>query len=178
MLFSGTVRWNLDPLGLCSEEDLNAALAACGLLALRSPPPHAALPAAGVVDAHAAGRSSSVPPPAGNGPSHPSASTLRRITLDFQLEEGGGNLSAGERQLVCLARALARKARIVCIDEATAATDFSTDAAVNAVISTHFRGVTLIVIAHRPASLALCDRVVVMAEGRVVRVGTPAECCE
>lgn len=95
--------------------------------------------------------------------------------LGSSVGDGGAALSAGERQLLCLARLLAARPAVVVLDEASASVDWATDAAVQRVLRETLAGATLITIAHRLGSVADADQVVVMGGGRVLEVGPPAE---
>ena len=95
--------------------------------------------------------------------------------LGLRLLEGGSNLSIGQRQLVCLARALLRSPQILLLDEATASVDYETDRAIQACIGTHFRSATTLTIAHRLDTVMSSDRILVLDAGRLVEQGSPAE---
>lgn len=96
--------------------------------------------------------------------------------LDMRVVFGGQNFSVGERQMLCLARALLKRgASCLLMDEATANVDATIDARIKATIKTAFRNHTVITIAHRLHTIVEYDRVVVMHEGRVAEVGTPAD---
>lgn len=95
--------------------------------------------------------------------------------LGAPVGDGGAALSAGERQLLCLARLLASRPAVVVLDEASASVDWATDAAVQRVLRSTLAGATLITIAHRLGSVADADQVVVMGGGRVLEVGPPAD---
>ena len=94
--------------------------------------------------------------------------------LQAPVHEGGTNFSAGQRQLMCLARALLRKPRVLVMDEASASVDRTTDSAIQATIRHSFRGSTIFTIAHRLETICDYDVICVIAEGRVVEVGPPA----
>ncbi|XP_077486574.1 multidrug resistance protein mrp-7-like [Amblyomma americanum] len=91
--------------------------------------------------------------------------------LSFTISEKGDNLSAGQRQLVSLARALLRATKILVLDEATSSMDPETDRRIQATLRESFSHCTLITIAHRIDSILDYDRVVVMDDGRVVECG-------
>ena len=97
------------------------------------------------------------------------------ITLDHDVAEGGGNLSAGTRQLVMLARAMLCKSRVLLLDEATSQCDYATDAVIQRVLRSHFQGATILTIAHRLETIIDYDRLLFLESGRVVEAGEPAE---
>jgi len=99
------------------------------------------------------------------------------LGIDTPMEEGGQNFSAGEKQLFCLARALMRDPvpSVVLLDEISAHVDADTDRRIQDVISNHFRGCTVLMIAHKLASLKHCDYVVTMDKGAVTEIRRPSQ---
>ncbi|XP_069328052.1 multidrug resistance-associated protein 1-like [Eulemur rufifrons] len=93
--------------------------------------------------------------------------------LLHEISEGGENLSVGQRQLVCLARALLRKTKILVLDEATASIDFETDDLVQTTIRKEFSDCTILTIAHRLHSIIDSDRVLVLDSGRIMEFEAP-----
>ncbi|KAJ8046336.1 ATP-binding cassette sub-family C member 9 [Holothuria leucospilota] len=95
--------------------------------------------------------------------------------LEEEIYEGGGNLSVGQRQLFCIARAYLRDSKIVIMDEATSSVDFETDQLLQAVMKKVFKHKTIITIAHRISTIMDADLVLVMEDGLLVEYGHPAE---
>ncbi|CAK8671759.1 unnamed protein product [Clavelina lepadiformis] len=93
--------------------------------------------------------------------------------LEHDIAEGGENLSVGQRQLVCLARALLRKSKILVLDEATAAVDLETDDLIQATIRSEFADSTTFTIAHRLNTIMDSTRVLVLDAGKVAEYDTP-----
>mmetsp|Transcript_3016 Transcript_3016/g.5269 ORF Transcript_3016/g.5269 Transcript_3016/m.5269 type:complete len:1430 (+) Transcript_3016:168-4457(+) len=94
--------------------------------------------------------------------------------LGLEVAEGGENLSLGQRQLVCLARAVLRQNRVLVMDEATANIDMETDALIQKTIRERFAQATVLTIAHRLHTIMDCDRVLVMRDGRAAECAAPA----
>ncbi|NWU60420.1 MRP1 protein, partial [Pterocles burchelli] len=134
VLFSGSLRMNLDPFDQHSDEDIWRSLEL----------------------AHLKNCVSSLPD-----------------KLNHECAEGGENLSVGQRQLVCLARALLRKSKILVLDEATAAVDLETDKLIQSTIKSQFEECTVLTIAHRLNTIMDYTRVLVLERGEVVECGSP-----
>uniref|UniRef100_A0A3P8P981 ATP-binding cassette, sub-family C (CFTR/MRP), member 2 n=1 Tax=Astatotilapia calliptera TaxID=8154 RepID=A0A3P8P981_ASTCA len=98
--------------------------------------------------------------------------------LQHKVAEGGENLSVGQRQLLCLARALLRKSRILILDEATAAVDLETDNLIQNTIRKEFSDCTVLTIAHRLHSIMDSSRVMVLDAGKVVEFDSPSNLLE
>ena len=95
--------------------------------------------------------------------------------LDMTIESGGSNLSHGQRQLICLARAILAQCRILILDEATSGIDSTSDAAIQQVIKDEFSSATVMVVAHKLLTVADFDSILVLSEGEVVEFGAPKE---
>ncbi|XP_077946528.1 ATP-binding cassette sub-family C member 4 isoform X1 [Gasterosteus aculeatus] len=134
VLFTGTMRKNLDPFRLHTDEDLWNALREVQMKAVVEDLPD---------------------------------------KLETVLSESGSNISVGQRQLVCLARAILRKNRILIIDEATANVDPRTDGLIQQTIRDKFQECTVLTIAHRLNTIIDCDRILVLDAGRVQEYDEP-----
>ncbi|BAF30050.1 Os12g0562700 [Oryza sativa Japonica Group] len=93
--------------------------------------------------------------------------------LDSLVVEGGSNWSMGQRQLLCLGRALLRRSRILILDEATASMDNATDAVIQKTVRTELKDSTIITIAHRIPTVMDCTRVLVVNDGEMVEYEEP-----
>ena len=93
--------------------------------------------------------------------------------LDFMVEADGDNFSVGEKQLICLARALVRRNKILLLDEATASLDLRTDHLIQRTIQTSFSHCTVLTIAHRLNTVMQYDMIMVLDQGLLVECDTP-----
>ena len=93
--------------------------------------------------------------------------------LEYECAEGGENLSVGQRQLLCLSRAILKKTKILVLDEATAAIDHSTDALIQNTIRKTFNDSTVLVIAHRLNTILDSTRILVLDSGQVKEFDAP-----
>jgi len=90
--------------------------------------------------------------------------------LDFECTEGGENLSVGQRQLICLARSLLRKTKVLILDEATASIDHNTDELIQNTIRSQFADCSVLTIAHRLNTIMDSMQIIVLDKGRVVEL--------
>ncbi|GAA6039699.1 hypothetical protein JCM8097_001359 [Rhodosporidiobolus ruineniae] len=98
--------------------------------------------------------------------------------LDAEVAEGGTNFSTGQRQLLCMARALLRRNKILLLDEATASTDHETDELITQTIRSEFADSTLLVIAHRLRTIIDFDKVLLLDKGKLIEFDSPAKLIE
>ncbi|KAH8703289.1 ABC bile acid transporter [Talaromyces proteolyticus] len=164
VLFSGTVRSNLDPFGGNSNAELYDALERVQLIN-------------GSEDNASPGTITPGSSSSGTIVKDNNNNTNIFKSLNSPISEGGLNLSQGQRQLLCLARAIVSRPKIMVLDEATSAVDMATDALIQRSIRSEFgrNATTLLVIAHRLSTIADFDKILVMDAGCAVEFGTPKE---
>jgi ABC-type multidrug transport system fused ATPase/permease subunit len=95
--------------------------------------------------------------------------------LDTVVAEGGNNFSVGQRQLLCVARAILQRNTILVLDEPTANVDGRTDQLLQDAVATSFPGATVIAIAHRLETVIDYDRILVVGDGKMLEYGSPVE---
>jgi len=159
VLFSGTVRSNLDAFDNHTDAELYDALERVHLI--RS---------TGTVSRDELSAEATLGP--GSRATLDTNTNIFR-SLSSRISEGGLNLSQGQRQLLCLARAIVSRPKIMVLDEATSAVDMATDVLIQRSIREEFQDSTLIVIAHRLSTIADFDRILVMDDGRAAEFDTP-----
>lgn len=124
-----------------------------------------------------------VPEPATDSTTSSSSATLTDVkgntnifnSLGSPISASGSNLSQGQKQLLCLARAILSRPRLLILDEATSAVDMATDTLIQRSIREEFANTTLLVVAHRLSTVADFDRILVMKDGKAEEFGSPRE---
>jgi len=94
--------------------------------------------------------------------------------LDSQVSEGGENFSTGEKQLLCMARAILKRSKVLLMDEATASVDYATDELISKTIRQEFSNSTILTIAHRLRTVIDYDRIMLLEQGQVVEFDRPS----
>ena len=94
---------------------------------------------------------------------------------DTHIEQGGTNVSGGQKQRLCIARAILRKPKVLILDDSTSAVDTATDAAIRQGLRETLSGTTKLIIAQRISSVQEADMIIVMDDGKISGVGTPEE---
>lgn len=98
--------------------------------------------------------------------------------LKFKLEAKGSNLSVGQRQLICIARAIIKKPKVLLMDEATANIDQKTDAIIQRIIKYSLNNTTVLTIAHRLNTIIQYDKLIILSDGKKIEEGSPLELIE
>ena len=154
-LFAGTIRSNLDPFEQYTDADIFAALKRVNLINSNEQTPSSSSSSAAAAMAVA------------------EENQNKFHDLENPITEGGGNLSQGERQLVCLARSLLKNPKIILLDEATSSIDYKSDALIQKTIRDEFGSSTILTIAHRLRTIIDYDKILVMDAGKVVEYDNP-----
>ncbi|KAL1961056.1 hypothetical protein VTO42DRAFT_4944 [Malbranchea cinnamomea] len=180
VLFSGTIRTNLDPFDEYTDAELRDALERVHLITSSSSPSPSPLTPSPSQSPAGPGSSTATAASSTTATAVSANNTNIFTSLDSSVSEGGLNLSQGQRQLLCLARAIVSRPKIMVLDEATSAVDMDTDALIQRSIRSEFgrNSTTLLVIAHRLSTIADFDKILVMDAGRAVEFGSPRELLE
>lgn len=152
VMFRGSVRFNLDPFNHHTDDEIWIALANVHLTSKKQ-----------------VGEKVHHKLLIGSGGAH------ELVDLEYEISEGGENLSKGQRQLFCFARALLKNTKIICIDEGTSSVDESSDQMIQQTLKESFPDNTMVIIAHRLNTVRTVDSIFVLDGGTVLESGTPEE---
>ncbi|KUJ08725.1 P-loop containing nucleoside triphosphate hydrolase protein [Mollisia scopiformis] len=175
VLFSGTIRSNLDPFDQFSDFQVREALQRVHLIPSTDNTP---------VPEHDLSTESSATAVGSSATSVTAAEPANKentnifLSLTSPISSSGANLSQGQKQLLCLARAILSRPKLLLLDEATSAVDKKTDTLIQRSIREEFANTTLLVIAHRLSTVMDFDRILVMKDGVAAEYGTPKELLE
>lgn len=158
IIFAETIRFNLDPTGTVPDQEIEDILKLAGLEELLKREPEGETRK----KANEKALYADIDPEQGNGKG-----------IYFKLEDGGKSLSVGEKQLICICRAVLRKNKIVVLDEATASIDVVTEQKIYKLIDTAFKHSTVITVAHRLETVLKSDKILMIDEGKNVGFDTP-----
>jgi ABC-type multidrug transport system fused ATPase/permease subunit len=172
VLFSGTIRSNLDPFDRFSDFQLKEALQSVHLIPSKSTTP--------ISKPHSIAESSTIGEASGSAVEDASEDIVKEHTNMFHslaspISSSGDNISQGQKQLLCLARAILSRPKLLLLDEATSAVDMQTDALIQRSIREEFSNTTLLVVAHRLSTVADFDKILVMSDGVAAEFGSPKE---
>lgn len=183
-LFTGTLLSNLDPFGLFSDEEILTSLQRVQLIRSTGQETDTSVSATPTVSSGTPTLIAGSGPPRGTIGSELSSLTLVRFAsnardnknvfhdLSSPVSESGNNLSQGQRQLLCLARALLKSPKVLIMDEATASIDYATDAKIQDTLR-ELKENTIITIAHRLQTIVDYDKILVLDKGEVVEFDDP-----
>ncbi|KAL4887673.1 hypothetical protein BJY04DRAFT_212701 [Aspergillus karnatakaensis] len=168
-LFTGTIRSNLDPFGLFTDEEIFTAIQRVHLIGSSASGAATPVTVATIANNERGSANTSQTNLAASG-----ILENKNIfqNLESPVSESGSNLSQGQRQLLCLARALLKNPKVLMMDEATASIDYTTDAKIQETLR-ELKDNTIITIAHRLQTIIDYDKVLVLDHGRVVEFDHP-----